>query len=108
MFGPAPNSVLARFHTEFDRKGIVYAKAKAFDRKAQLSTRPKDSKWTLANFVSSKKRLKSKSLQNFPARSSFRGRGRGRNKGQSFGSKASQRKRGAFHGQAKNFKKREK
>ena len=105
LFGPAPNSVLARFNTEFDRKGIVQAKAKAVDLKSQSSTRPK-AKWTLANFVSSKKRSKSRSFQHFPAPSSSRVRGRGRNRGHSFGSRASQPKRGFFRGQAKNPKKR--
>ena len=61
LFGPAPRSVLSCFFSEFDRKGIVYAKAKAVDRKGRSGTRPIDSKWNLSYFVTHKKHFKSRS-----------------------------------------------
>ena len=84
----------------------MFAKAKAVDRKGQSGTRLKDSIWNLSIFVTSKKRFKSKTFQHFPAPSSFRGRGRGRNKGHSFGSKAPQSKKRGISRANKNFKKK--
>ena len=79
---------------QFDKEGFCSLRRKAVDCKGQSGTRPKNSIWNLSILVTFLKRFKSKPFSALFCPSSFRSRGRGSNKGHSFGSLALQLKRG--------------